>query len=1322
MNSNREHSNLRGGGRERDHSEQSIHLAASLRYGLAILSVGVALGAGLLLQQFHFRVPAATLLLIAVAIASWYAGRGPAVLAVILATTSCYWFFVEPIRTIYINYSEIPYFIIFTGFAVLLCWLGTIRRRIEAGLQEQANLLNLTHDAIFVIDMGGMIKYWNRGAEERYGWTAEQAVGKVVHDLLKTVFPAPVEEVKAEAARTGRWEGEILHTKKDGAQVAVASRWALQRDARGAPVAILETNNDITERKRAEAELRASEERFRTLVQFSFDVYWETDAEHRFTRQEFAEGLADAPAPGSEIGKTRWEVPYLEPDEEAWQEHRATLDAHLPFRDFELARPTPDGGKRYVSVSGLPVFDATGRFLGYRGVGRHITDRKRADEALRQSEAYLTEAQRLSHTGSWALDVASGKYVYASEEFFRIFGLEAQEGLPSREDLSRLIHPEDWDRANGSFEKQLRDKVDITIEYRIVLSSGRVKHVHAIRHPVLNEAGEVVQLVGTVVDVTDRKRAEEERQRHLWFLESLDRINRAMQGSSDLERMLSDVLGAVLAIFACDRAWLVYPCDPEAASWKVSMEHTRPEFPGAFALGLDLPVAPEIAQVFQAVRASSGPVRFGQGSASPLPPETARRFSIQSMIGMAIYPKGDRPYMLGLHQCAGPRVWTPQEERLFQEIGRRLTDALTSVLIFRSLRESERKLEEAQRIAHVGYWDRDLDAGRITLSDEGCRIFGFPPEERVVDLPVWHERWQALIHPEDRPRAAAAAAAALAGGPRYDVEYRVVHRTGEVRVVHSQGDVIRDASGRPCRMFGTMQDITDRKRAEQALRQSQAYLAEAERLSHTGSWAFDVAGNKYVYASEECGRIFEFDAQEDLPTREAVSRLIHPEDWPRVNEAFEKSVREKVDTASEFRITLPSGRAKHIHAIRHPVLNDAGEVVKLVGTVMDITERKRAEEALRRSEAYLAEGQRLSHTGSWAWNPLTEQCFYWSEEMFRIFEIDPQQGLPTSEIFWARIYPEDRESMRELLGKTALEKSEYVHDHRILLPDGTVKHIHAIGHPVLDEAGELVEFIGTAIDVTERKRAEQQRERLRQLEADLAHINRVSLMGELTASIAHEVNQPLAGVVSNAGASLRWLAGDPPNLDKAREAVSRIVRDGKRAGEVIARVRALTRRAATSQEKLDLNQTIQEVLALVQDEAKRRSVSIQTEFGDDLAPIAGDRVQVQQVVLNLLMNGIEAMSSVEGRARDLALTTRNLDPDQVQVTIEDSGTGLDPNAMDKIFDPFYTTKPSGMGMGLAICRSILEAHGGRLWAAAKDGPGTLFHFTLPKHHEEESHA
>jgi signal transduction histidine kinase len=320
------------------------------------------------------------------------------------------------------------------------------------------------------------------------------------------------------------------------------------------------------------------------------------------------------------------------------------------------------------------------------------------------------------------------------------------------------------------------------------------------------------------------------------------------------------------------------------------------------------------------------------------------------------------------------------------------------------------------------------------------------------------------------------------------------------------------------------------------------------------------------------------------------------------------------------------------------------------------------------------------------------------------------------------IHPEDWPRVSGEFEKTLREKVDTSSEFRITLPSGTVKHLRAIRHPVLNDAGDVVKIVGSVMDITDRKRAEQERDRLRQLEAELAHINRVSLLGELAASIAHEVNQPLSGVVSNAGASLRWLAGDPPNLEKAREAAHRIVRDGKRAGEVIARVRALTRRAATSQEKLDLNQTIEDVLALVQDEVKRRSVSIQTQFAGDLSPVSGDRVQLQQVVLNLIMNAIEAMSSVTEQARKLAITTRNIDADQVQVTVEDSGAGLDPNAMDKIFDPFYTTKPSGMGMGLSICRSILQAHGGRLWAEAKDGPGTVFSFTLPKHREEGSHG
>jgi C4-dicarboxylate-specific signal transduction histidine kinase len=261
-----------------------------------------------------------------------------------------------------------------------------------------------------------------------------------------------------------------------------------------------------------------------------------------------------------------------------------------------------------------------------------------------------------------------------------------------------------------------------------------------------------------------------------------------------------------------------------------------------------------------------------------------------------------------------------------------------------------------------------------------------------------------------------------------------------------------------------------------------------------------------------------------------------------------------------------------------------------------------------------------------------------------------------------------------------------------------------------------------ARDISDRVRAEEESKRLRELEADLAHIDRVSILGELTASIAHEVNQPLAGIVSSGSACLRWLARDVPDLEEAREAARRIVRDGKRAGEIIARIRALTKKAVASRAKLNLNETIREVLALVGDEAKRNTVVIRTRFGDDVFPVLGDQVQLQQVVLNLVMNAIEAMSSVGDRARELVITTRNIDPDQVQVTVEDSGTGIDPQMVDKIFGSFYTTKPGGMGMGLSISRSILQAHGGRLWATAKDGAGTIFHFTLPKYHEEESNA
>jgi PAS domain S-box-containing protein len=319
------------------------------------------------------------------------------------------------------------------------------------------------------------------------------------------------------------------------------------------------------------------------------------------------------------------------------------------------------------------------------------------------------------------------------------------------------------------------------------------------------------------------------------------------------------------------------------------------------------------------------------------------------------------------------------------------------------------------------------------------------------------------------------------------------------------------------------------------------------------------------------------------------------------------------------------------------------------------------------------------------------------------------------------VHPEDRQAYAEKRRACFAAGEPFESEARFRGVSGEYRWLLARAVPFRDVHGQIIRWYGLLTDIEDRKRAEEERERLRELETELAHINRISMMGELAASIAHEVNQPLSGVVSNGSACLRWLAANVPNLDEAREAARRIVRDGKRAGEVITRIRALTRRASTARETLDPNETIRDVLVLVADRAKREDVSIRIDFADDVFPVSGDRVQLQQVVLNLVMNAIEAMSAVGERPKELLVRTRNVE-DHVQVTVEDFGPGLDPNGMEKIFDPFYTTKASGMGMGLSICRSIVQSHGGRLWATAKDGAGTMFHFALPMYRGEELHA
>ena len=442
-------------------------------------------------------------------------------------------------------------------------------------------------------------------------------------------------------------------------------------------------------------------------------------------------------------------------------------------------------------------------------------------------------------------------------------------------------------------------------------------------------------------------------------------------------------------------------------------------------------------------------------------------------------------------------------------------------------------------------------------------------------------------------------------------------------------------------------------------------------------------------------------------TYQGWKKLVYAPDWPLLLQAIQHA-QETGDVSVEFRVKWPDGSLHWLATNGQMFFDHQGKPFRMVGFTADVTRRKTIEEELRRSAAFLAQAQQLSRTGSFSWRVATDEIA-WSEELYRIYEFDPGITI-TLDVIRTRVHPEDLTLYEKMVEQARNGADDFEWQYRLLMPDQSIKYMHAVAQATRDQAGQL-EYIAAVQDVTARRLSEEALDKAR---SELAHVARVMSLGALTASIAHEVNQPLSGIITNASTCLRMLAADPPNVDGARETAQRTIRDGHRAADVITRLRALFGKKDITFEAVDLNEAAREVIALSLGDLQRNRVILRPQLADDLPLVAGDRVQLQQVILNLVRNALDAMSTVDDRPRHLLIKTEPDEGDQVRLTVQDAGVGFDPQAMKKLFETFYTTKDEGMGIGLSVSRSIIESHHGRLWATPNDGPGATFSFSIPQ--------
>ena len=941
---------------------------------------------------------------------------------------------------------------------------------------------------------------------------------------------------------------------------------------------------------------------------------------------------------------------------------------------------------------------------------RLIHERRRAEEELRQardelemkvaertaelrrSEAYSAEAQRLSHTGSFGWKVSSGE-IYWSEETFRIFQYDLTT-KPTIELVLQRVHPKDAAFVKQTIERASQDGKDFDFEYRLLMPDGSVTYVHVVAHALSDESGNL-EYVGSAMDITAERRAEDE-------------LRKSEEKYRDLVDLSPD------AIYVVDKEGKFISANP------AGLELLRCTAQDVAGMPVVETYLPEERAVYRA--------RLEQLNAG-----TCLRFE-----RIFVHKDGT--------QVPVEVLTSAMRHGYSQVVVRDISERKRAET---NLRRSEAYLAEAQKLSRTGSWAGTADLLKSTYwSAEMFRIMGLPrrdnpPTTEEMSKHIAPEAWAGILELFETARRKKTTC---------DGEFPMVLPDGSNRVIRIVGHPVLDAAGDIVEFVGTTIDITEQRQARAALEKALAEIKKSEdRLRVIVDTIPALAWSTLPDGSAEFlnQRWLDYTG---LSAQEAQgwgwTVAIHPEDSTKLVETWRAILASGTPGELEARMRRFDGEYRWFLFRAVPLRDDLGNIVKWYGTNTDIEHRKQAEE-IRTAQARQA-GVRADVSAALS-KPVdsgeilrgcAEAIVRHLDAAFaRIWTLNKEKNMlelqASAGMYTHLDGPHSRTQVGELkIGLIAEEKkphltNDVVNDPRVsdkawaqnqgmvsfagypLIVQDRVVGVMAmfarqrLSAATLDTLASVADSIAQGI---ERKRTE---EALRKAQGELAHVTRVMTMGELTASIAHEVNQPLTAVIANANASLRWLAAATPNLDEARDAVSRILRDGNRAGEVIARIRALIQKTDTEKVRLDINQTVQEVVILIQNEAGRKGVALRMDLAADVPPVLGDRVQLQQVILNLAMNGVEAMASVADRPRELLIRSRQHESDKVLVAVQDRGIGIDSQNLEKIFDTFFTTKSQGMGMGLAISRSIVENHGGQLWARPNDGPGVTFEFALP---------